>query len=61
MEAKTMAGKRKKQSADLHKRAEGNLGQQEANIEKEKASDLAHMGEKTGESGENEKDKRRSA
>ena len=36
-----MAGKRKKQSADLHKRAEGNLGQQEANIEKEKASDYS--------------------
>jgi len=61
METKTMAGKRKKQPSDLHRRAqEGNLGQQEAGIEKEKASDLAHMGEKTRESEENEKDKHRS-
>ncbi len=31
----------------MEKREKGNLGQKEARLEKEKASELAHMGEKT--------------
>jgi hypothetical protein len=56
-----MSGKqssRKTKSSDVHKQSEGNLGQKEAYLEKEKASELTHMGEKTHKSGE--KDKRRS-
>jgi hypothetical protein len=42
----------------VRKQREGNLGQKEARLEKEKASELTHMGEKTRKS--EEKDKRRS-
>ena len=55
-----MSGKqssRKKKSSDMHKQSEGNLGQKEASLEKEKAFELTHMGEKTDKS---ERDKRRS-
>jgi hypothetical protein len=38
---------RKENTSDRQKREKGNLGQKEARLEKEKASELAHMGEKT--------------
>jgi hypothetical protein len=55
-----MSGKqpsRKKKSSNVHKQSEGNLGQKEARLEKENASELTHMGEKTHKS--EEKDQRR--
>jgi len=57
-----MSGKqspRKKKSSDMQKRGEGNLGQKEARLEKDKDSELARMGEKTGESEKSERDKGR--
>jgi hypothetical protein len=57
-----MSGKQssqKEKSSDARKRNEGNLGQKEAHLEKEKASELAHMGEKTQKP--EEKHKRRSS
>jgi hypothetical protein len=56
-----MSGKqssRKKKSSDTHKQSEGNLGKKEARLEREKASELTHMGEKTDKS--DERDKRHS-
>jgi hypothetical protein len=41
---------RKETSADRQKRNEANLGQKEAHIEKEKASELASMGKKSAQS-----------
>jgi hypothetical protein len=40
----TKPGKTERQSKQ---QLEGNLGQKEAQLEKEKASDLAHLGEKS--------------
>jgi hypothetical protein len=52
-EAKQMSNKRssrQQKSSVMQKRGEGNLGQKEATLEKEKASELPHMGENTRES-----------
>jgi hypothetical protein len=45
-----MSGKQSSQkvkSSDIRKRGEANLGQKEARLEKEKASELTSMGEKS--------------
>jgi hypothetical protein len=52
---------RQQKSSVMQKRGEGNLGQKEARLEREKASELARMDEKTRESEKSERDKRRSA
>ena len=52
---------RKENTSDRQKREKGNLGQKEAHLEKEKASELAHMGEKTHESEKSQKGKGRAA
>lgn len=48
-----MSGKQqpsqKQKTSDTKQRSEGNLGQNEARLEKEKASELANMGEKSRE------------
>jgi hypothetical protein len=59
---KAMSGKQspqKKKSSNMQKRGEGNLGQKEAQLEKEKDLELTHTGEKTGESEKSERDKGR--
>jgi hypothetical protein len=48
---------RKAKSSDMQTRDEANLGQKEARLEKEKASELTSMGEKSRESKKNERDK----
>jgi hypothetical protein len=58
-EVKQMSNKRSsrpQKSSAMQKRGEGNLGQKEARLENEKASELAHMGEKTRESEKSERD-----
>jgi hypothetical protein len=52
-----MSGKqpsRKQKSSDTKQQSEGNLGQNEARLEKEKAAELANMGEKSRESDKRE-------
>ena len=55
---KVMSGKqssrKEKPSADMQKSNKANLGQKEAGIEKEKASELASMGEKSAQSDKND-------
>jgi len=46
---------RPQKSSAMQKRGEGNLGQKEARLENEKASELTRMGEKTRESEESER------
>jgi hypothetical protein len=51
-----MSGKQSNQkvkSSDIRKRGEANLGQKEARLEKEKASELTSMGEKSRKSEKN--------
>jgi hypothetical protein len=55
-----MTGKQrgqKKKHSDVQKQEEGNLGQQEARLEKEKESELPKMGEMSRESDSDRKDK----
>ena len=46
--------RKEKTAADMQNKNEGNLGQKEARIEKEKTSELAHMGEKSDQSEKSE-------
>jgi hypothetical protein len=54
--SKKRSSRQQKFSA-MQKRDEGNLGQKEARLEKEKASELTRMGEKTRESEKRERAK----
>ena len=49
-------GEQEKRS-DTQQRAEGNLGQKAARTEKKNESELAHMGEKSRESGKGRQEK----
>ncbi len=42
--------RKQKSETDMQNKNEANLGQKEAQIEKEKTSELAHMGEKSAQS-----------
>ena len=48
------SSRKEKPSADMQKSTKANLGQKEAGIEKEKASELASMGEKSAQSDKND-------
>ena len=55
-----MTGKQqgqKKKHSEVQKQQEGNLGQQEARLEKEKESELSKMGEMSRDSDSDRKDK----
>ncbi len=44
------SSRKEKSTANMQNKIEANLGQKEARIEKEKTSELAHMGEKSVQS-----------
>ena len=46
------SSRKEKSTANMQNKNEGNLGQKEARIEKEKTSELANMGEKSVQSEE---------
>jgi hypothetical protein len=50
--SRKQAVRKQKSAAKTQIRKEGNLGQKEARIEKEKTSELAQMGEKSAQSAE---------
>ena len=52
--SRKQSSRKEKSATDTQNKNEGNLGQKEARIEKEKTSELAHMGERSAQSEESD-------